>query len=105
MSAVQLNDVGHENALPRGELLAASAIAQFYTFASRCMDWANTTRSPQERALYIRMGLQWLDAGARLHTLAQLKNSAASQRGPRRRHTLSWRRADAELVCLPRLEV
>ena len=82
MSAVQLNDVGHENALPRGELLAASAIAQFYTFASRCMDWANTTRSPQERALYIRMGLQWLDAGARLHTLAQLKNSAASQCDP-----------------------
>jgi len=82
MRAVQLNDVGHENALARGELLAASAIAQFYTFASRCMDWANTTRSLQERALYIQMGLQWLDAGARLHTLAQLKNSAASQCDP-----------------------
>ena len=81
MRAVQLNDVGHENALARGELLAASAIAQFYTFASRCMDWANTTRSLQERALYSQMGLQWLAAGARLHAFAQLKNSAACQRG------------------------
>jgi hypothetical protein len=82
MSVVQLNDVGHENALPRGELLAASAIAQFYTFASRCMDWANTTRSLQERAVYTQMGLQWLAAGARLQTFAQLQQSKASQRGP-----------------------
>jgi hypothetical protein len=81
MSAVQLNDVGHENPVPRGELLAATAIAQFYTFAGRCMDWANTTSSLQERAIYTRMGLQWLAAGERLHTFAQLKNSAASQHG------------------------
>jgi hypothetical protein len=45
------------------------------------MDWANTTRSLQERALYTRMGMQWLAACARLHTIAQLKNSAASQHG------------------------
>lgn len=82
MSVVQLNAVGHENALPRGELLAASAVAQFYTFARRCMDWANTTRSLQERAIYSQMALQWLAAGARLQTLAQLKKSRPSQRGP-----------------------
>jgi hypothetical protein len=82
MSAVELTDVGHENALPRGELLAASAIAQFYTFASRCMDWANTTRSFQERAVYTQMGLQWLAAGARLRTFVQLQEYGASQRAP-----------------------
>jgi hypothetical protein len=82
MSDVQLNDVGHENAPARGELLAASAIAQFYTFASRCMDWANTTRSLQERTLYSQMALQWLAAGARLHTFAQFKKSGAFQRVP-----------------------
>jgi hypothetical protein len=82
MSAVPLNDVGHENALPRGELLAASAIAQFYTFASRCIDWANRTHSLQERAVYTLMGLAWLAAGARLQTFAQLLRSKASQRGP-----------------------
>jgi hypothetical protein len=82
MSAVQLNDVGHENALARGEFLAASAIAQFYTFASRCMDWATTTRSLRERALYSQMALEWLAVGARLHTFAQFKKSGASQRGP-----------------------
>ena len=56
MSDIQLNDVGHENPHTRGELLAASAIAQFYTFASRCMDWAKTTRSLEERAVYVQMG-------------------------------------------------
>lgn len=40
MSDLQMHDVGHDNALSRGELLAVSAIAQFYTFASRCMGWA-----------------------------------------------------------------
>ena len=49
MSDVPLHDVGHQNAPARDELLAASAITQFYTFASRCMEWANTTRSLQER--------------------------------------------------------
>jgi hypothetical protein len=73
MRDAQLNDVGHENALTRGELFAASAITQFYTFASRCMDWATTTRSIQERAVYVQMALQWLAAGARLQTLLQLK--------------------------------
>jgi hypothetical protein len=75
MSDVQPNDVGHENALSRGELLAASAIAQFYTFASRCMDWAKTTRSLQERAVYVQMSLQWLAAGARLQTSLRFKSS------------------------------
>ena len=81
MSNVQPNDVGHEDALPRGELLAASAIAQFYTFSSRCMDWAKTTRSLQERAVYVQLGLQWLAAGARLQTFLQFKNFEVSQPG------------------------
>jgi hypothetical protein len=79
MGDVQLRDVGSANAPERGELLAASAITQFYTFASRCMDWARTTRSLQERALYVQMGLQWLAAGARLQTCLQLKNSQVAQ--------------------------
>jgi hypothetical protein len=74
MSDVQPSDVGHANAAIRGEILAASAITQFYTFASRCMDWAKTTRSLQERAVYVQMGLQWLAAGARLQTCLQLKS-------------------------------
>jgi hypothetical protein len=78
MSDAQLNDVGHENTLTRGDILAATAIAQFYNFASRCMDWAKTTRSLQERAVYVQMGLQWLAAGARLQTFLQFKNSQAS---------------------------
>ena len=57
MSDVQLNNVGgRENALPEGEQLAASAIAQFYNFASRCMDWAWTTRS---RATGVAMAPCW----------------------------------------------
>jgi len=74
MSYVRPNDVGHENALSRGELLAASVTAQFYIFASRCMDWAKTTRSLQERAVYVQTGLQWLAAGARLQTFLQCKS-------------------------------
>ena len=69
--AEHLHDVGHQTAPARDELLAASAITQFYTFASRCMEWANTTRSLQERAVYV----QWLAAGARLQTFLRLKNS------------------------------
>jgi hypothetical protein len=80
MSDAQLNDVGHENALTRGDILAATAIAQFYNFASRCMDWAKTTRSLQERAVYAQMGLQWLAAGARLQTVLQLKSSQDASR-------------------------
>jgi hypothetical protein len=79
MSDAQLNDVGHENALTRDELLAASAITQFYAFASRCMEWANTTRSLQERGVYVQMGLQWLAAGARLQTFLRLKNSQVAR--------------------------
>ena len=75
MSDAQLNDVGHENALTRGDIVAATAIAQFYNFASRCMNWAKTPRSLQERALYVQMGLQWLAAGARLQTFLQFKSS------------------------------
>ena len=98
MSDVLLNDVSHDNALPRGELLAASAIAQFYTFASRCMDWANTTRSLQERTLYVQMALQWLAVGARLQTFAQLKNSGASQRGPPKELALTSYQLNADLL-------
>jgi hypothetical protein len=68
MTDAQLNDVGHENARTRGDIVAATVIAQFYDFASRCMDWAKSTHSLQERALYVQMGLQWLAAGARLQT-------------------------------------
>jgi hypothetical protein len=39
------------------------------------MDWAKTTRSLQERVVYVQMGLQWLAAGARLQTFLQIKNS------------------------------
>src|SRR5579859_4207869 len=75
MSHAQLNDVGHKNALTRGDIVAATAIAQFYNFASRCMNWPKTTRSLQERALYVQMGLQWLAAGARLQTFLQFMSS------------------------------
>ena len=53
MSDVPPNDDG-QNTPARGELLAASTIVRFYTFADRCMDWAKTTRSIQERILYGR---------------------------------------------------
>ena len=81
MNHAQKNNVGHENAIPRAEHIAASAIAQFYTFASRCMDWAKTTRSLQERVVYVQMGLQWLAAGARLQTFLQIKNSGGARTG------------------------
>ncbi len=55
MSDAQLIDVGQK--AHDCDILAAAAIAQFYTFADRCMDWANTTRSFQERALYRQMAL------------------------------------------------
>ena len=80
MSDARLNDVGHENTLTQGDLLAATAIAQFYNFASRCMDWAKTTRSLQERAVYVQMGLQWLAAGARLQTFLQFNGSQNESR-------------------------
>ena len=67
--------MGHENAPTRGDIVAATAIAHFYNFASRCMDWAKTTRSLQERAVYVQMGLQWLAAGARLQTFLQFMSS------------------------------
>jgi hypothetical protein len=73
MTDVQPNDLSlHENA-PSGRL-GAAAIAQFYAFADRCIDWAKTTRSVQERGVYVQMGLQWLAAGARLQTLLHFKN-------------------------------
>ncbi len=80
MSDAQLNDVGYENALTRGDTLAATAIAQFYNFASRCLDWAKTTRSLQERAVYVPMGPQWLAAGARLQTFLRASRKAATQK-------------------------
>jgi hypothetical protein len=82
MSDLQLNDPGHEAVSQEGKVIAASAFDRFYAFATRCMDWANTTRSPQERAIYTQMALQWLAAGARLQTFAHLKSSRASQQGP-----------------------
>ncbi len=80
MSDPQLNDVGHENALTRGDILAATEIAQFYNYANRCLDWAKTTRSLQERAVYVQMGLQWLAAGARLQIFLQFMNSQDGSR-------------------------
>ena len=71
MSDVPPNDNG-QNTTTRGELLATSAIVQFYTFAGRCMDWAKTTRSVQERALYAQMALKYLAGAARMHTILQL---------------------------------
>jgi hypothetical protein len=82
MTDARLNDEGHRKAHARSDILAAAAIAQFYNFAGRCLDWANTTRSLQERALYRQMALQWLAAGARLQTFAQFTNPGVSQRGP-----------------------
>ena len=79
MGDPQLNEVGYENAL-RGDILAATEIAQFYNYANRCLDWAKTTRSPQERAVYVQMGLQWLAAGARLQTFLQFMNSQDGSR-------------------------
>jgi len=97
MSAVELTDVGHENALPRGELLAASAIAQFYTFASRCMDWANTARVPFRSALFIR---RWDCNGSRLaqgcrHS-CNCKNMELLNAHPRKRRASRSQPADAE---------
>jgi hypothetical protein len=99
MSDAQLNDVGHENALTRGDILAATAIAQFYNFASRCMDWAKTTRSLQERAVYVQMGLQWLAAGARLQTFLQRMNSDdVSRKMPTQKNDLNVATPDIGLV-------
>jgi hypothetical protein len=110
MSGAQRNDVGHENALTRGDILAATATAQFYNFANRCMDWAKTTRSLQERAVYVQMGLQWLAAGARLQTFLQFKISqdvslkAATENrrfATAREPTRAVRRANTVLVSGP----
>ena len=73
MGDFQWHDGREADTLAQDALVAASAIAQFYDFASRCMDWAKTTRSLQERAVYTQMALQWLAAGARLQTLARFK--------------------------------
>jgi len=97
MSDAQLNDVGHENALTRGDILAATAIAQFYNFASRCMDWAKTTRSLQERAVYVQMGLQWLAVGARLQTFLQFKSSQGSRNAATQKNDLNVAALDIEL--------
>ena len=73
MSDVRRDEVGRENAATGRDLVIASTAAQFYDFAGRCMDWARTTRSLQERALYAQLSLQWLAAGARLQTVLRLK--------------------------------
>jgi hypothetical protein len=91
MSDARLTDVGHRKAHARSDIIAAAAIAHFYNFAGQCMDWANTTRSLQERALYRQMALQWLAAAARLQTFAQFKNPGASERGPPKEASASTR--------------
>ena len=55
------------NAAP-SEKLPVSAASTFYSFAEQCIQWAENARSIQERAVYMRMAMQWLDAGARLQT-------------------------------------
>jgi hypothetical protein len=76
MPDIRPNDTSHRQNIPtNGEHVGMATIAQFYAFAERCIDWANTTRSMQERAVYTQMGLQWLAAGARLQTFLQLKKS------------------------------
>src|ERR1700757_1191181 len=82
MSDARLIDVGHRKAHARSDIIAAAAIAHFYNFAGQCMDWANTTRSLKERALYRQMALHWVAAAARLQTFAQFKNAGASERAP-----------------------
>ncbi len=81
MSDVPPNDDG-QNAPVRGELTAASTIVRFYTFADRCMDWAKTTRSIQQRILYGQMALKYLAAAARLHMVLQLRSKQVAQQMP-----------------------
>ncbi len=81
MSDAPPNDIGLTTTTP-GELLAASAVAQFYTFAGQCMDWAKTTRSIQERILYAQMALKYLAAAARLHMVLQLRSKQVAQQMP-----------------------
>ena len=70
------NDPSHHQDVPRtSDCLGTVAITQFCRFAERCIDWAKTTRSLQERVVYLQMGLQWLAAGARLQTFLQLTKS------------------------------
>jgi hypothetical protein len=74
MTDVQPNEANHhQSAAIAGECLGTAAIAQFYAFAEGCIDWARTTRSMQERAVYLQMGLQWLAAAARLQTFLRFK--------------------------------
>jgi hypothetical protein len=72
MSDVPLHDVGHQTAPARDELLAASAITQFYTFASRCMDWASTTRSlpAEDSRLEALGGHLWPRSASSLGTMS-----------------------------------
>jgi hypothetical protein len=72
MSGRNPDDVGHDNPVTGRDLIVAASAA-FYDFAGRCMDWAKTTRSLQERAIYTLMGVQWLAAGAQLQTFLQVK--------------------------------
>jgi len=59
-----------------------SRAAAFYAFAEQCIQWAKDARSPQERDVYVRLAIQWLDAGARLQTCfeATLQERNASGR-------------------------
>jgi hypothetical protein len=62
------------------EQLAVSAGSTLYGFAEQCVEWAKNARSIQERAVYMRMAMQWLDAGARLQTF-QLTKCCKNQTG------------------------
>ena len=99
MSDVPSNDDG-QNTATRGELLAASGVFRFYTFAGRCLDWAKTARSVQERALYAQMALKYLAAAARFYDFAiRLHADAAAKTiiqflGQRQDERRAYRRTD-----------
>jgi hypothetical protein len=63
MSDAQLNDVGHENAPTRGDIVAATVIAQFYDFASRCMDWRRVPALCRNGRSMCRWGCNGLPPG------------------------------------------
>lgn len=51
--------------------------AAYYAFAEQCMEWAKNARSTQERHAYMRMALQWFDAGALLQLAPRFRKQTA----------------------------
>ena len=47
--------------------------ATYYAFAEQCMELAKNARSTQECYVYMRMAIQWFDAGARLQTCSRFR--------------------------------